>query len=60
VHQDVAVKVFSPTHLSQGQEAEFRREVGIMESLRHPDIVLDMGAVESPAGAASCSEFMPR
>lgn len=58
--QDVAVKVFSPAHLSRGQEEEFRREAGIMESLRHPNVVLYMGAIESPLRRCIVSEFMPR
>lgn len=57
---DVAVKVFSGGHVSDDALREFHSEVGIMESLRHPNVVLFLGAVEAPPRLAIVSEFMPR
>jgi len=40
----VAVKVLHETQMSQEDIEDFKKEVGIMVHLRHPNIVLLMGA----------------
>ncbi|XP_062219189.1 serine/threonine-protein kinase CTR1-like isoform X2 [Phragmites australis] len=57
---DVAVKIlmeqdFHPEHLK-----EFLREVAIMKSLRHPNIVLLMGAVTQPPNLSIVTEYLSR
>ncbi|CAD6250831.1 unnamed protein product [Miscanthus lutarioriparius] len=57
---DVAVKIlmeqdFHPEHLK-----EFLREVAIMRSLRHPNIVLLMGAVTQPPNLSIVTEYLSR
>jgi serine/threonine protein kinase len=39
---------------------EFRSEVRIMKKLRHPNIVLFMGAVTRPPNLSIVTEFLPR
>ena len=41
---DVAVKVFNPGQVSEKSLEDFRREVGMLLVLRHPNVVLFMGA----------------
>lgn len=57
---DVAVKVFTEQEYSTELLDEFRREVALMKRLRHPNIVLFMGAVTSPAHLSIVTEFLPR
>ncbi|KAH7294162.1 hypothetical protein KP509_28G059000 [Ceratopteris richardii] len=57
---DVAVKVFTEQEYSQELLADFRKEVALMKRLRHPNIVLFMGAVTSPAHLSIVTEFLPR
>ncbi|KAG6433651.1 hypothetical protein SASPL_105266 [Salvia splendens] len=45
---DVAVKVFSRHEYSDDTISSFRQEVSLMKRLRHPNILLFMGAVMSP------------
>ncbi|XP_072979871.1 uncharacterized protein [Typha angustifolia] len=57
---DVAVKIlmeqdFHPEHLK-----EFLREVAIMKSLRHPNIVLFMGAVTERPNLSIVTEYLSR
>jgi len=56
----VAVKVFLDQDLKVEALDEFRREVAIMRRLRHPNVVLFMGAVTVPPKLSIVTEFCPR
>lgn len=57
---DVAVKVFSKQEYSEDVILTFRQEVSLMKKLRHPNIILFMGAVTSPLRLCIITEFLPR
>ncbi|KAJ1255494.1 hypothetical protein BS78_05G243100 [Paspalum vaginatum] len=57
---DVAVKVFSKQEYSEEMIDTFRQEVSLMKKLRHPNIILFMGAVASPERLSIITEFLPR
>ncbi|KAL3505623.1 hypothetical protein ACH5RR_031005 [Cinchona calisaya] len=57
---DVAVKVFSKQEYSEDVIFSFRQEVSLMKRLRHPNILLFMGAVTSPDRLCIVTEFLPR
>lgn len=57
---DVAVKVFLDQDLKVEALEEFKREVAIMRRLRHPNVVLFMGAVTVPPNLSIITEFCPR
>ncbi|CAH8356640.1 unnamed protein product [Eruca vesicaria subsp. sativa] len=57
---DVAVKVFSKQEYSEETIQSFRQEVLLMRRLRHPNVLLFMGAVTSPPRLCIVSEFLPR
>ncbi|KAG2565333.1 hypothetical protein PVAP13_7NG000600 [Panicum virgatum] len=57
---DVAVKVFSKQEYSEDMIDTFRQEVLLMKKLRHPNIILFMGAVASPERLCIVTEFLPR
>ncbi|KAL8255951.1 hypothetical protein R6Q59_031018 [Mikania micrantha] len=57
---DVAVKVFSRQEYSDDAILSFRQEVSLMKRLRHPNILLFMGAVTSPQCLCIVTEFLPR
>ncbi|CAF2102851.1 BnaA05g30750D [Brassica napus] len=57
---DVAVKVFSKQEYSKEVMQSFRQEVFLMKRLRHPNVLLFMGAVTSPPRLCIVSEFLPR
>lgn len=57
---DVAIKRFLEQNLSPSTVREFRDEVMIMSKLRHPNIVLFMGAVTKPGELAIVTQFVPR
>ncbi|KAG9143947.1 hypothetical protein Leryth_022966 [Lithospermum erythrorhizon] len=57
---DVAVKVFSKQEYSDDLIYAFRQEVSLMKKLRHPNILLFMGAVTSPQRLCIVTEFLPR
>ncbi|CAD6267476.1 unnamed protein product [Miscanthus lutarioriparius] len=57
---DVAVKVFSKQEYSEEVILTFRQEVSLMKKLRHPNILLFMGAVTSPQRLCIVTEFLPR
>ncbi|CAI5466075.1 unnamed protein product [Closterium sp. Yama58-4] len=58
--QDVAVKVFARHDISVDFMRDFKKEIRIMEKLRHPNILLFMGAVASLDHLAIVTEFLPR
>ncbi|KAK3002567.1 hypothetical protein RJ639_022062 [Escallonia herrerae] len=57
---DVAIKVFSKQEYSDDVIFAFRQEVSLMKRLRHPNILLFMGAVTSPQRLCIVTEFLPR
>ncbi|KAK6278460.1 hypothetical protein POUND7_018727 [Theobroma cacao] len=57
---DVAVKVFSKQEYSDDVIHSFRQEVSLMKRLRHPNVLLFMGAVTSPQRLCIVTEFLPR
>ncbi|KAL3133959.1 hypothetical protein ABBQ32_008406 [Trebouxia sp. C0010 RCD-2024] len=59
-HTDVAVKKFLEQDLSPQLMQEFRAEVGIMKRLKHPNVVLFMGACTKPPNLSIVTQFVPR
>ncbi|KAF2312733.1 hypothetical protein GH714_039800 [Hevea brasiliensis] len=57
---DVAVKVFSKQEYSEDFVLSFRQEVSLMKRLRHPNVLLFMGAVTSSQRLCIVTEFLPR
>ncbi|CAJ1936645.1 unnamed protein product [Sphenostylis stenocarpa] len=57
---EVAVKKFLYRDISGELLEEFKSEVQIMKRLRHPNVVLFMGAVTRPPNLSIVSEFLPR
>lgn len=57
---EVAVKKFLDQDFYGDALDEFRSEVRIMRRLRHPNIVLFLGAVTRPPNLSIVSEFLPR
>ncbi|KAL6601535.1 hypothetical protein ACP70R_044755 [Stipagrostis hirtigluma subsp. patula] len=58
--QDVAVKILMEQDFHPERFREFMREVAIMKSLRHPNIVLFMGAVTEPPNLSIVTEYLSR
>ncbi|KAL5727643.1 hypothetical protein ACHQM5_000817 [Ranunculus cassubicifolius] len=57
---EVAVKVYSENDYSESTLMDFKKEIAIMKRLRHPNVLLFMGAVYSPERLAIVTEFLPR
>ncbi|XP_050380166.1 serine/threonine-protein kinase EDR1 [Argentina anserina] len=57
---EVAVKKFLDQDFSGAALAEFKREVRIMRRLRHPNVVLFMGAITRSPNLSIITEFLPR
>ncbi|OMO68210.1 hypothetical protein COLO4_29817 [Corchorus olitorius] len=57
---DVAVKILMEQDLHGERFKEFLREVAIMKRLRHPNIVLFMGAVTKPPNLSIVTEYLSR
>ncbi|KAG8076154.1 hypothetical protein GUJ93_ZPchr0006g44734 [Zizania palustris] len=57
---EVAVKKFVQQDISSDYLEEFRSEIQIMKRLRHPNVVLFMGAVTCVPNLSIVSEFLPR
>ncbi|GMH31601.1 hypothetical protein Nepgr_033445 [Nepenthes gracilis] len=57
---EVAVKRFLDQDFYGRSLAEFGSEVCIMKRLRHPNVVLFMGAVTHPPNLSIVTEFLPR
>ncbi|RCV20969.1 hypothetical protein SETIT_4G101100v2 [Setaria italica] len=57
---EVAVKKFLQQDISSDALEEFRTEFGIMRRLRHPNVVLFMGAVTRVPHLSIVTEFLPR
>lgn len=57
---DVAVKVLAVQDFHDDQLKEFLREVAIMKRVRHPNVVLFMGAVTKRPHLSIVTEYLPR
>ncbi|KAI3957338.1 hypothetical protein MKW98_003059 [Papaver atlanticum] len=57
---DVAVKIYCSFEYSDDLLRSFRQEVSLMKRLRHPNVLLFMGAVTSPWRLGIVTEFLPR
>ncbi|KAK4743265.1 hypothetical protein SAY87_001266 [Trapa incisa] len=57
---DVAVKILMEQDFHVERFKEFLREVAIMKRLRHPNIVLFMGAVTEPPNLSIVTEYLSR
>ncbi|XP_076913295.1 putative serine/threonine-protein kinase SIS8 isoform X2 [Bidens hawaiensis] len=57
---EVAVKRFLDQQVTVESLEEFRSEVGIMKRVRHPNVVLFMGAVTRAPHLSIVTEFLPR
>ncbi|XP_041998055.1 serine/threonine-protein kinase CTR1-like isoform X2 [Salvia splendens] len=57
---DVAVKILMEQDFQAERFKEFIREVAIMKRLRHPNIVLFMGAVTEPPNLSIVTEYLSR
>uniref|UniRef100_A0ACD5Z3N9 Uncharacterized protein n=1 Tax=Avena sativa TaxID=4498 RepID=A0ACD5Z3N9_AVESA len=57
---EVAVKKFLQQDISSDALEEFRAEVRIMLRLRHPNVVLFMGAITRVPNLSIVTEFLPR
>ncbi|CAM8913631.1 unnamed protein product [Rhodiola kirilowii] len=57
---DVAVKILMEQDIHPERFKEFLREVSIMKRLRHPNIVLLMGAVTQPPHLSIVTEYLSR
>ncbi|CAN1145963.1 Serine/threonine-protein kinase CTR1 [Linum perenne] len=57
---EVAVKVLTVQDFEDDQLREFLREVSIMKRVRHPNVVLFMGAVTKRPHLSIVTEYLPR
>ncbi|XP_017414492.1 serine/threonine-protein kinase CTR1 isoform X2 [Vigna angularis] len=57
---DVAVKILKVQGFDPGRFEEFLKEVSLMKRLRHPNIVLLMGAVIQPPKLSIVTEYLSR
>ncbi|XP_065858179.1 uncharacterized protein [Euphorbia lathyris] len=57
---DVAVKLYFGNEYKEETLKDYKKELDIMKRLRHPNVLLFMGAVYSPERLAIVTEFMPR
>ncbi|KAM0891029.1 hypothetical protein ACQ4PT_026698 [Festuca glaucescens] len=57
---DVAVKVLTDQDVGEAQLKEFLREISIMKRVRHPNVVLFMGAVTKCPHLSIVTEYLPR
>ncbi|KAI3902165.1 hypothetical protein MKW92_026872 [Papaver armeniacum] len=57
---DVAIKVYMGSDYQESTIQDYKKEISIMQRLRHPNVLLFMGAVYSPERLAIVTEFLPR
>lgn len=57
---DVAIKVFLGNEYNEGTLLGYKKEIDIMRRLRHPNVLLFMGACYSHERLAIVTEFLPR
>ncbi|KAK8704077.1 hypothetical protein V6N13_047710 [Hibiscus sabdariffa] len=58
--QDVAIKIFPNLEYSDDVINSFKQEASLMKRLRHPNVLLFMGAVTSPQRLCIVTEFLSR
>ncbi|KAK9832796.1 hypothetical protein WJX81_001956 [Elliptochloris bilobata] len=59
-HTDVAVKRFLEQDICPQLMEDFRAEVAIMKRLKHPNVVMFMGACAHPPNLSIITQFVPR
>ncbi|XP_075477092.1 uncharacterized protein LOC142518233 isoform X1 [Primulina tabacum] len=57
---DVAVKVYCGNQYNEGMLRDYKKEIDIMRRLRHPNVLLFMGAACSHEKLAIVTEYLPR
>ncbi|KAG9133270.1 hypothetical protein Leryth_023522 [Lithospermum erythrorhizon] len=57
---DVAVKVYNASQCTEETSSDYKTEIEIMRRLRHPNVLLFMGAVYSQEKLAVVTEYLPR
>ncbi|XP_024031950.1 probable serine/threonine-protein kinase DDB_G0271682 [Morus notabilis] len=57
---DVAIKVYLTNEYSEGALQDYKNEIDIMKRLRHPNVLLFMGAAYSQERLTIVTEFLPR
>lgn len=57
---DVAVKVYFGKDYDEGTLLDYKKEIDIMRRLRHPNVLLFMGACYSQERLAIVTEYLPR
>ncbi|PQQ21379.1 hypothetical protein Pyn_17966 [Prunus yedoensis var. nudiflora] len=57
---DVAIKVYFKNEYSEGILHDYKKEIDIMKRLRHPNVLLFMGAICSQERLAIVTEYLPR
>ncbi|XP_058009631.1 uncharacterized protein LOC110654774 isoform X1 [Hevea brasiliensis] len=57
---DVAVKLYFGNQYKEETLLDYQKEIDIMKRLRHPNVLLFMGAVYSQERLAIVTEFLPR
>ncbi|XP_060207133.1 uncharacterized protein LOC132634959 [Lycium barbarum] len=57
---DVAVKVYFGNQCGEATLLDYKKEIDIMKRLRHPNVLLFMGAVSSQEKLAIVTEYLPR
>ena len=58
--QNVAVKKLNSQNIDDKKLADFKKEVEIMSKLRHPNVLLFMGACTQPGNLMIVTELMPK
>eukprot|EP01114_Cavostelium_apophysatum_P001871 TRINITY_DN11645_c0_g1_i2.p1 TRINITY_DN11645_c0_g1~~TRINITY_DN11645_c0_g1_i2.p1 ORF type:complete len:632 (-),score=192.54 TRINITY_DN11645_c0_g1_i2:34-1929(-) len=58
--KEVAIKKLVFQELDEATMADFKKEVAVMARLRHPNVILFMGACTSPGNLAMVVELMPK
>jgi hypothetical protein len=58
--QNVAVKKLNSQNIDEKKLTDFKKEVEIMSKLRHPNVLLFMGACTQPGNLMIVTELMPK
>ncbi|XP_020585615.1 LIM domain kinase 1 isoform X2 [Phalaenopsis equestris] len=60
IGSDVAIKVYARMDYQESALLDYKMEIAIMKKLRHPNVLLFMGAVYSLERLAIVTEYLPR
>ncbi|KAH0456057.1 hypothetical protein IEQ34_013964 [Dendrobium chrysotoxum] len=60
IGSDVAIKVYTRMDYRESVLLDYKKEIAIMKKLRHPNVLLFMGAVYSIERLAIVTEYLPR